>query len=317
MYPAQVSKPLSIDEQMKCIYVAIQHLEHDRSTVEIAEELGISRFMVGRMIKRARDEGLIEVVPKMIDPIDISLSNALASKFRLQAAYAVVPPTETLEQTRSTIASFAAKVLAETVEEDDTVGLAAGRTILEMCENISEMPTCDIVQLTGVATSDANESMHAVMTLSSIARGRMYPLHAPFVTTDAGAGEAIAAQPGVKQALSRMDNLDKAVLSVGGWPNDALLAQQVRELGEFEEVTAAGVVAEIGTTLLDADGNPVDVLCGRMVGISTEQLRRIPTKLVVAGTEGKHRAILAALRAGLVDVLVTDMHTARFALENA
>lgn len=312
-----MSKPLSIDEQMKCIYVAIQHLEHDRSTVEIAEELGISRFMVGRMIKRARDEGLIEVVPKMIDPIDISLSNALASKFKLQAAYAVVPPTDTLEQTRSTIAAFAAKVLAETVEEDDTVGLAAGRTILEMCENISEMPTCDIVQLTGVATSDANESMHAVMTLSSIARGRMYPLHAPFVTTDARAGEAIAAQPGVKQALSRMDNLDKAVLSVGGWPNDALLAQQVRELGEFEEVTAAGVVAEIGTTLLDADGNPVDVLCGRMVGISTEQLRRIPTKLVVAGTEGKHRAILAALRAGLVDVLVTDMHTARFALENA
>lgn len=312
-----MSKPLSIDEQMKCIYVAIQHLEHDRSTVEIAEELGISRFMVGRMIKRARDEGLIEVVPKMIDPIDVSLSNALASKFKLQAAYAVVPPTETLEQTRSTIAAFAAKVLAETVEEDDTVGLAAGRTILEMCENISEMPTCDIVQLTGVATSDANESMHAVMTLSSIARGRMYPLHAPFVTTDARAGEAIAAQPGVKQALSRMDNLDKAVLSVGGWPNDALLAQQVRELGEFEEVTAAGVVAEIGTTLLDADGNPVDVLCGRMVGISTEQLRRIPTKLVVAGTEGKHRAILAALRAGLVDVLVTDMHTARFALENA
>lgn len=317
MYSAQVSKSLSIDDQVKCIYVAIQHLEHDRSTVEIAEELGISRFMVGRMIKRARDEGLIEVVPKMIDPIDVKLSSALATKFKLQGAYAVVPPIDTLEQTRSTIAAFAAKVLAETVQEDDTIGLAAGRTILEMCTQISELPTCDIVQLTGVATTDANESMHAVMTLSSIARGRMYPLHAPFVTTDARAGEAIAAQPGVKQALNRMNGIDKAVLSVGGFPNDALLAEQARVLGELDRLAEAGLVAEIGTTLLDADGNPLDVLAGRMVGITTEQLRQVPLKLVVAGTEGKHRAILAALRAGLVDVLVTDANTARFVLENA
>ena len=273
--------------------------------------------MVGRMIKRARDEGLIEVVPKMIDPIDVKLSSALASKFKLQAAYAVVPAIDTLEQTRSTISAFAAKVLAETVQEDDTIGLAAGRTILEMCTQISELPTCDIVQITGVATTDANESMHAVMTLSSIARGRMYPLHAPFVTTDARAGEAIAAQPGVKQALNRMNGIDKAVLSVGGFPNDALLAEQARVLGELDRLAEAGLVAEIGTTLLDADGNPLDVLAGRMVGITTEQLRQVPLKLVVAGTEGKHRAILAALRAGLVDVLVTDANTARFVLENA
>ena len=70
-------------------------------------------------------------------------------------------------------------------------------------------------------------------------------------------------------------------------------------------------------SLLDADGNALDVLDGRMVGVSLDQLERIPTKLVVAGGAAKQRAVLAALRAGLVDILVTDAETARFALANA
>jgi DNA-binding transcriptional regulator LsrR (DeoR family) len=312
-----VSKELGIDEQVRYIYAALQHLEHGRSTVEISEELGVSRFMVGRMIRRAREEALIEVVPKITDPIDVRLSNELGSAFRLAGAYAVIPPTNTLEHTRSTIASVAAKLFPQIVQEDDIVGLSAGRTILEMCSQTTDLPTCDVVQLTGVATADANESMRAVMTLSSVSRGRMFALHAPFVTTDVRSGEMIAAQPAVKQALKRMDRLDRAVLTVGGWPNGAMLADQLRQLGELEEVTAHGVAAEIGTTLLDKDGNALPVLEGRMVGVSLEQLRRIPTKLVIAGGAAKQVAVLAALRAGLVDILVTDADTARFALENA
>ncbi len=312
-----MGKDLGIDEQVRYIYAALQHLEHGRSTVEIAEELGVSRFMVGRMIRRAREEQLVEVVAKISDPIDVRLSNELGAAFKLAGAYAVIPPTDTLEHTRSTIASVAAKIFPQVVYEDDIVGLAAGRTILEMCSQTTDLPTCDVVQLTGVASTDANDIMRAVITLSSVSKGRMFPLHAPFIATDARAGEMIAAQPAVKQALKRMDRLDRAVLTVGGWPDAAMLADQLRLLGELDEVTAHGVVAEIGTTLLDGDGNPLDVLDGRMVGISLEQLQRVPTKLVVAGGAAKQRAVLAALRAGLVDILVTDAETARFALANA
>jgi DNA-binding transcriptional regulator LsrR (DeoR family) len=312
-----VSKPLGIDEQVRHIYAALQHLEHGRSTVEIGEELGISRFMVGRMIRRAREDGLVDIVPRIADPIDVRLSSELGAAFKLTGAYAVIPPTDTLEHTRSTIATVAAKLFPQIVHEDDIVGLSAGRTILEMCSQTAELPTCDVVQLTGVATNDANDMMRAVMTLSSVSRGRMFPLHAPFITTDARAGEMMAAQPAIKQALKRMDRLDRAVLTVGGWPDAAMLADQLRALGELDEVTAHGVVAEIGTTLLDADGNPLHVLEGRMVGVSLEQLQRIPTKLVVAGGHAKQRAVLAALRAGLVDILVTDVETARFALAHA
>lgn len=316
-YSARVSKPLRLEEQVLYVYAALQHLKHDRSTVDIGEELGVSRFMVGRMVKRARDDGLIEVRPRLSDPIDAELSRALAERFGLHSAIAAVTPSDNPDHVRSVIATVAAKLVKELIVEDDIVGLGPGRTIVEMCAKITDIPMCDVVQLTGVATSEAEESLRAVMTLSSIARGRMFPMHAPLVATDAAAARAISAQPAIKQALHRMDRLHKAVLTIGGWPTSSLLAEQVRQLGELPRLQREGVVAEIGTTLLDANGREVHALEGQIIGISTEQLARVPVTIAIGGGAGKEQAVLAALRSGFVDILVTDVQTARAAIASA
>lgn len=311
-----MSKSLSIEDQVRHVYAALQYLQHNRSTVDLAEELGVSRFAVGRMVQRARDEGLFEVRPRMQDPIDPELSRALAARFGLSSALAVVTPVYDVEQTRAVIASVTAKLFMELVEEDQVVGLGSGRTIIEMCGHVRDVPTCDVVQLTGVATTDVGESLRAVMTLSSIARGKMFALHAPMLATNAAAGRVIAAQPAVKQSLQRMGHLDIAVLTIGGWPDSSLLADQVSMLGELEGLMRAGVVAEVGTTLLDADGKILSEFEGRITGISTDQLMQIPRKIVIGGGPGKERAVVAALKSGLADVMVTDVRTAKFALDH-
>lgn len=311
-----MSKHLRMEEQVLYVYAALQHLKHDRSTVEIGEELGVSRFMVGRMVKRARDDGLVEVRPRLSDPIDAELSRELAGRFGLQSAFAAVTPSDDPDHVRSVIAAVTARLLTELIVEDDIVGLGPGRTIVEMCSKITEIPMCDVVQLTGVATSEAEESLRAVMTLSSVASGRMFPLHAPLVATDAAAAQAISAQPAIKQALHRMSRLDKAVVTIGGWPASSLLADQVRQLGDLPRLEREGVVAEIGTTLLDANGREVHGLDGHTIGISTEQLTRVPMTIAIGGGAGKERAVLAALKSGFVDILVTDVQTARAAIDS-
>jgi DNA-binding transcriptional regulator LsrR (DeoR family) len=310
-----MSKPLSIEDQVRYVYAALQHLQHDRSTVDIAEELGVSRFAVGRMVQRARDEGLFEVRARMHDPIDPELSRVLAARFGLSSALVVVAPIYDAEQTRSVVASVTAKLFMELVEEDQVVGLGSGRTIIEMCRQVRDVPTCDVVQLTGVATADVGESLQAITALSSVARGRMYALHAPMVATNAAAGRVMATQPAVKESLNRMGRLDMAVLTIGGWPDSSLLADQVSMLGELEGLLRAGVVAEVGTTLLDADGREVPGFEGRITGISKDQLVNIPQKILIGGGPGKERAVVATLRSELADVLVTDVRTAQFALE--
>ena len=312
-----MSKALPLEDQVRYVYAALQHLQHNRTIVDIAEELGASRFAVGRMIQRARDEGLFEVRPRMEDPVEPELSRALAARFGLSSALAVVVPVFDVEQTRAVVARVAARIVQEVIEEDQVVGLSSGRTIIEMCKLVKEVVACDVVQLTGVATTEAGEDLGVVMTLSSIARGRMYALHAPMVTTSVLAGSVITAQPSVRRALHRMDRLDMAVLTIGGWPNSSVLADQINLLGELDDLLRAGVVAEVGTTLLNAEGRELPEFAGRITGISKDQLLKIPQKIMIGGGPGKEQAVIATLKSGLADMLITDARTARFALDHA
>jgi DNA-binding transcriptional regulator LsrR (DeoR family) len=306
---------MRLEEEMRYIYAAIQHLQHDRSTLDIAEELGVSRFMVGRMVKRARDEGLIEVVPRISEPIDTELSTALASRYGLQSAVVCIPVAEGEAHARTAIAGVAGRLITELIDEDSIIGLGPGRTIVEMCSRMTDVPTCDLVQLTGAVAPEPTVDAQLIVQLSRIAKGRVFPLHAPFIATDAESARVITIQPGVKNALQRMDLLTTAVLTVGGWPRSSQLASALADMGELEPLLKLGVAAELGTTLLDSEGREISVLSDRMIGITTEQLSRVPLKIALGGGEGKRHAVLAALKSGLVDILVTDIHTARAALD--
>lgn len=273
--------------------------------------------MVGRMIQRARNEKLIEVKSNLTSPIDSELSRELSTRFSLTSTYVVSTPPDNEAQARSIVADVSAKIFMELVEEDDAIGLTPGRTIIEMCSHLHQLPVCDVVQLTGVATTDAGESLRAVMSISGAANGRAFPLHAPLLTTDSEAWQVISTQPAVQQALQRMNWLDKAVLTIGGWPDSSLLASQAELMGDSSTLKDAGVVAEIGTTLLNVLGEEVVELRDRTIGISHEQLRNIPFKIGIGGGPGKEQAVLAVLRSGLVDAVVTDTHSAQFALSTS
>jgi DNA-binding transcriptional regulator LsrR (DeoR family) len=303
-----------LGERMRCVYVAMQHLQHGRSTVELGDELGLSRFAIGRMIRRARDEGLVRVEARLGRPIDAELSTELETRYGLSAAIVVDPPNGDEASVRSTIAAVAADYLGELVQEDEIVGVGPGRTIIELCTRIERMPSCDVVQLTGAADASPGDAVQAIARLGRVAGGEVYPLPAPFVMTDAAAATVMASQPSIRRALQRMNRIHRAVLTVGGWPSASLLAEMLRDHGDLDRLLARGAVAEIGTTVLDAEGGVIAELDDRMMGISTRQLADVPSTLALGGGPGKVEATIAVLRSGLVDAIVTDARTASAAL---
>lgn len=306
---------MRVEDQVVYAYAAIQHLQHGRSLLDIADELGVSRFSAGRMVQKARSLGLFEVRPRLAEPIDPDLSRALQDRFGLSGAYVTVAHSSKPEVVRHTIAGVAARAVSEAIHDEYVVGLGSGRTIVEMARQMTDVPVCDVVQLTGAANGRADDSLEAIVTLSRVARGRMHPLHSPFVATEVNAARMISAQPSIREALRRIDSVQVAVLSIGGWPGSSLLADLYEQFGEREGLMSRGVVAEIGTTLLDSDGAQLPIVDERMIGITTRQLESIPVVFGIGGGPGKERAVLAALRSGLVDVVITDSRIARLALD--
>src|SRR5215210_6702286 len=61
----------------------------DRSKVEIAEELGLSRFKVARLLDMARDSGLVRIEIGHPGLIDVDLAARIMDRFGLKHAAVV------------------------------------------------------------------------------------------------------------------------------------------------------------------------------------------------------------------------------------
>ena len=215
-------------------------------------------------------------------------------------------------EVREALASVTARYLSETVEEDDVLGVAPGRTLARASREIDQLPSADVVQLTGIGWPRLEEGAEVVSAIGRAAGGATFPLYVPILIDPEAA--PILHHPAITGTMRRFRHVRKAFLTVGGWPRSSLLAQILGENGERAGFEERGVVAEIGTTLLDIQGRTVSGLEGRFIGISEEELRAVPLRVAIGGGEWKQQAVLATLRSGLVNVLITDVRTAELAL---
>ncbi|WP_157975642.1 sugar-binding transcriptional regulator [Brachybacterium sp. YJGR34] len=302
---------MDLQSQVLHAYVAVQHLGEGRPILEIAEEVSLSRFAVSRMIKRARELGLVEVRAALTNPLDISLSTQLAAQFSLRSALVVAVPGTTEEDVRQAIAAVTATFLEDTVADGDIIGVTPGRTLVEASRRVESLPMADVVQLTGVGTSRLEDGVEAVLRLGRAAGGETYPLYAP-ILADEQSARTLLAHPSLRRTVQRFRRISQAYLTIGGWPDASLLARQVADYGDLHLVEET--VAEIGATLLDADGGVVEALGERLIGISPAELEAVPQRIALGGGAGKHDAVLAVLRSGLADVVITDVDSARYAL---
>lgn len=304
---------MSLDEQVLHVYVALQNLAHGRTVNDIADEIGRSRFATARMVRKARDLGLIEVRAAVADPIDVDLSTRLAQSYGLQSALVVATRSTGDAEVREAIAQVTARFIAESVEEDDMLGFAPGRTLVAASREFDELPSADVVQLTGIGWPRLEDGVEVISNAGRASGGATYPLYVP-ILIDAEA-RPILRHPMVQQAFDRFGRTSKAFLTIGGWPDSSLLSLILEENGERSAFEERGVVAEIGTSLLDLQGRSVPGLEERFIGIPEEQLRKVPLRVGIGGGQGKQQAVLATLRSGLLHVLITDVRSAELALE--
>jgi len=298
--------------------IARRYFLQDRSKMEIAQEFGISRFKVSRILDRARAPGLVRITIDLPASIDAELSDRLRAAYSLRHAIVVTTPHEPEEVLRAHLGEIAADLLGELVEEGDVLGISWGRTLNAMTASLSTLARCTVVQLTGAAGAvDVTEnSVEIVRRVASISGGPAFPIYAPLIVDTAETAAAIRRQPQVAQAMHNFDRLTKAVVAIGSWdpPNSQL--RDAMAVPEREALRALGVRAEICATLVDDEGRAVaGDLMERAIAISGEQLRRVPEVIAVAGGPSKSAAIRAVLAGGFITSLVTDSAAAGALLE--
>jgi DNA-binding transcriptional regulator LsrR (DeoR family) len=288
--------------------IARRYYLDGRSKVEIAEEFGLSRFKVARLIDAARDSGLVRIEIRHHGEIDVDLSARLQDRFGLQHSIVVDTPDDHAASLREHLGRAAAELLREIITPQDVLGLAWARAVSAMAGALPRLPDIPVVQLTGALSlpDGLDSSVDVVRDVASISGGRAHFFYAPFTVPDAMTARALRQQPEVARAFAQLPFVTKAVAGVGLWePGQSTLYDAVDE-SDRRALRRQGVCADLSGVFLSAEGEPVQTdLAERMIGIGAQQMRAIPEVIAIPYGMAKVPAVRAALRSGLVGGLVT------------
>lgn len=287
--------------------VATRHFIGNRSRIEIAQELGISRFKVTRLLEQAIEFGIVTIDIEMPGEVDLDLSIALQQRFGLKRAIAVMTPSMRPEVVQESLGRVGAKLLSEIVVDGDVLGITAGRTLGFMAQHIANLARCEVVQLAGVAGPVKENGVDIVRRIARVSGGNAYSIFAPLLVQDRATASALRGDPVIQETLRRFGGVTKAVVAIGSWnPPDSQLYNNARSVGVLDDLLALNVQAEVAATLLDREGREIDSVVDRSIAISSEQLRAIPDVIGLAGGTLKATAVRSVIDSGLINSLVTD-----------
>ncbi len=287
----------------------------------IAEELGVSRVKVYRLLKQARDEGVVEIFVNWPLRRDEELEKRLADVFGLQAALVLQASSQARVSSLAQLGQLTARFLEERLNAGATLAVCLGRSTYEVIQAIRPnfRVHVNVAQALGSMPSTLGELDSAALArqLADKLGGEALYLSSPFMAESIQDADVLRAQRGILGTLDAARSADLALLGIGTVDPERSNLVRTGFVAENEllDLATDGIVGDIAGQLFSLDGRSEPAAINdRVIGLSLDDLRAIPLTIAVAMGEHKPAAILGALRSGAVDVLGTDDRTARAVL---
>lgn len=286
---------------------------------EIARELNVSRSTVTRLLQRAKDDGLVHITLNVTAGL-FHAEREIERAFGLERVRLVPTPNDDAMQKRW-LGHAAAELMVSMMTAGSIAAVGWGTTLLAMAGAMvgqTPLPDAQVVPLVGglhnaVVGTETNEIAKYIGQHFSAA---VRPLLAPVYVEDEATASGLANNPGIRDALDLARNASIVIYSLGALDDDTTifkLGHITTEQKKFLE--AHGAVGDIACRWIDAHGRAVELPPSiHPIGISLDELKRIPQRLAIAGGPAKQEAVLAGLRGNYATALVTDERTAEFLL---
>lgn len=304
-------KPL---HRIQAANVARRHFIGRQNKSDIARDLSLSRFKVARLIEEAIEDGIVSFVINETGDVDAALSESLRQRFGLTAAIVLKGPSTSARAAIEPLGALAAQVLEETLIDGQVLGVAWGRTLAAMARELTSLPKVDIVQVAGNPSGleFTEHPVELVRRIAGVSGGRPYPIYAPMWVDEEALAEHLRAETAIARALALCDRLDVMVVGIGSWlPPESCLCDAFPEPW-LADAMRRGVRADLCRTLIDVQGGEVESPLDRLaIGMTRDQLRRVPNVIGIGGGMEKVHAIRAALLGNWLHTLVTDSGVAR------
>lgn len=310
---------MASDEHLLSRIAWLYYIE-DLTQKEIAARFGLSRVKVVRLLKEARERGLVEFRISGAGASYLSLERSLRQAFGLLDAMVIETPASP-QKLREGLGQAAASYLSRVMKSNMLVGLGMGRTLAEIPRYLRSVAgACHFIEMVGgIGRGLSFDSYKVSSLLADRCGGEVEHLYTPLIVETTAARQALLSDPQISSVLERAASSDLAVVSVGTVDLDSFLflAGYVDESG-IRALADRGAVGDALGHFFDINGRPVPCPTDdRLMGLSLSELSRIPKVVCVAGGLPKVLSMVGALRGRYVNVLITDADTAQALVEHS
>lgn len=302
--------------------VAHMYYNKDMLQPDIAEKMFFSRSKVSRMLKKARELGIVEIKVKRVLNRAANVEKKLQELFGIPEAVVVTTIDDDPKDVLDAVTDFAAMYVSDNLKGDCTIGISRGSTVIQIVNKLTKVHECNLhaVQLMGSSAEEDTtmESRELVNIVSGLFGGTSHYLNTPLYVDDTYVKEVLLQDKTVQESMNIMAGCNLIITGLGAFesaedsPNWYGYVTE-RHLKELEEQKAVGSIC---ATFFNINGVPVKSEWNeKRMGIPFEYIKKGQHIIGAAVGANKVRSILGALRGGLLSILFTDVNTALGVIE--
>jgi len=305
--------------------VASLYYDNKKTQQEIADEIGLTRSAISRVLSEAESRGIVEHIVHYPWRTSNELEESLASLFNLKHVHVLIRQNKNHEEMLQGLGVLAAGYFTSLLPEIKTVGITWGTGLYQMVLAFrpQSRPDMEVVQLIGGTGTEHGSFIGPLLApnLANCLGCTCRFLHAPLLMQNEVAKQMLLQDRMIRDTLDRAAMCDVGLVGIGSvlpeLNNAFKLGYLTRE--ELEQIRADGIVGDVAGIHYDIHGKFLldHWLNQRIVAVSAASLGKINEVIAVAGGAEKGESIFAALRGGHVHSLITDDQAARRVIELA
>ncbi|MEG0377940.1 MAG: sugar-binding domain-containing protein, partial [Eubacterium sp.] len=267
--------------------ISKMYYEMDLGQVEIAKREGISKSSVSRLLKNAKDLGLVEVHIK--EPVLSfgELETQLIAHFPLKRAFIVPDLVGDKRILFHDVCLALAQDLPRFLDDDSILGIAWGNTLEVLSTLLPPIKrrNISVIQLNGGYSRAIYESsaLNILKNFMTCVDGMGYQIPAPAVVDAPFIADAIKQDSQVAQVLSMAEHCQTAVFSVGNLARPSIIYEMgLLSDAQYREMEGNGCIGDICSHFINAEGEIFDkALDDRVIAAPLSTIKAIKNKLMV------------------------------------
>lgn len=284
---------------------------HDGMTqTDISERLGLTRLKVSRLLEKGHQSGIIRVQINSRFEGCLEYEHALKTHFALK--HVRVLPGLPVENAYPRLGIGAAQMLMENLQPQQLLAIGFGEATMSTLKRLSGFISANQIRLVTLS-GGVGPYMTGIGQLDAACSVSIIP--APLRASSAAIASTLKNEKSVQDVILAAQAADVAVVGIGAISqrHDATIMRSgYITAGEQLIVGRHGATGDILGYFFDADGAliPEMNIHDELIGLPLPALSTIPLVVGVAGSPQKAAAIVAAMRGGYINALVTDQDTA-------